>query len=289
MKNIFNTNLHAKTLTRGCNPLLNKISWNSFLLFILTVVMITGLTSCKKENPAQDLLSVVKQRGTILAGVKFDSKPFGFIDTDQKLKGFDVDLVKEIAKRILGDENAVKFQQVTSSNRIFSLSTGSVDLVAATLTINPKRRQVIDFSSPYYIAGQAIMIPEKSNIKSVRNLNGRKVIVVLGSTSEKNIRELAPKAMVEGYRTYTDAFSALRAGRADALTTDDTIITGFLAENPNFRMINERYTRELYGIGFKKSNDTQSFQNAVNTALEGIKADGTLELLRKKWIQKYNR
>jgi len=262
--------------------------WNSFLLLILTVAMMSGLTSCKKEVTNQDLLGVVKQRGVIVAGVKFDSKPFGFIDTDQKLKGFDVDLVREISKRVLGDENAVKFQQVTSSNRIFSLTTGSVDLVAATLTINTKRRQIIDFSSPYYIAGQAIMVPEKSDIKSARNLNGRKVIVVLGSTSEKNIRELAPRAIVQGFRTYTDAFSALRAGRADALTTDDTIITGFLAEDPNFKILNERYTKEPYGIGFKKGSDTQSFQNTVNTALDNIKADGTLELLRKKWVQKYN-
>lgn len=257
------------------------------LLFFLTAIIIIGLTSCKREKDSQNLLDSVKQRGIIVAGVKFDSKPFGFVDTDQKLKGFDVDLVREIAKRVLGDENAVKFQQVTSSNRIFSLTAGSVDFVAATMTINAKRKQIIDFSSPYYIAGQTIMIPKTSSIKSVRDLNGQKVIVVLGSTSEKNIRELAPRAKIEGFRTYTDAFSALRAGRANALTTDDTIIAGFLAEDNNFKMIKERYTKEPYGIAFRKGAETQSFQQAVNNALEDIKADGTLELLRRKWMQRY--
>jgi|GEM_PF-248992 len=289
MKNIFNLERVFKNENSSFSFLTLPLRFTKFtLLFILTFVVMIGLTSCKKEKTNQDLLSIVKQRGTIIAGVKFDSRPFGFIDADQKLKGFDIDLVREIAKRILGDENAVKFQQVTSSNRIFSLTTGSVDLVAATLTINSKRRQVIDFSSPYFIAGQAIMVPEKSAIKSVRNLNGKKVVVVLGSTSEKNIRELAPKATVEGFRTYTDAFSALRAGRADALTTDDTIITGFLIENPNFKILDERYTKEPYGLGFRKGVDTQSFQQAVNAVLEEIEADGTLDLLRKKWIHKYN-
>lgn len=260
----------------------------TFLLLTVITVMIIGLSSCKKEKANKTLLDTVREKGTITAGVKYDSKPFGFIDADQKIKGFDVDLIKEIAKRLLGDENAVKFQQVTSSNRIFSLTAGSVDLVAATMTINEKRKQVIDFSNPYYIAGQAITVSKHSPVRSVRDLNGRKVIVVLGSTSEKNIIELAPNAIIEGFRTYTDAFSALKAGRADALTTDDTLITGFLIENPSFKMINERYTKEPYGIGFRKGNDTLTFQQAVNEALDDMQADGTLEAIRKKWIHKYD-
>lgn len=259
------------------------------LLFLIVLIMMTvGLSSCKKEKENITLLDTVKERGYILAGVKFDSKPFGFIDSDQKVKGFDVDLVKEIAKRLLGDENAVKFQQVTSSNRIFSLTAGSVDLVAATMTINLKRKQVIDFSTPYYIAGQAIAVPIRSSVASVRDLNGKKVIVVLGSTSEKNITELAPGVVIEGFRTYTDAFSALKARRADALTTDDTIITGFLIENPGFKMLKERYTKEPYGIGFKKGEDTLSFQQAVNEVLTDMQTDGTLEKIRKKWVHKYD-
>jgi len=263
---------------------LTKIS----LLLLMITAMLAGLTSCGKQKAGLSLFDTIKQRGTIIAGVKYDSRPFGFVDTDQQLKGFDVELIREIAKRLLGDPNAVKFQQVTSSNRIFSLTSGSVDMVAATMTINEKRKQIIDFSLPYYIAGQTIMIPKTSSIRSVKDLNDRKVIVVLGSTSEKNIRELAPKAIVEGFRTYTDAFSALRGRRADALTTDDTIIAGFLAEDPNFKMLKERYTVEPYGIGFRKGTDTQSFQQAVNNALQEIKADGTLDRLTKKWVGKYN-
>ena len=253
------------------------------LAISLFAFILLNLTSCSNK-PRQDLLQVIKKREKIVAGVKFDSKPFGFIDQDQQLKGFDVDLIKEITKRILGNEDAVEFKQVTSSNRIFNITSGVVDLVAATMTINPKRSQIIDFSSPYYIAGQAIMLPKNSNIKSVKELNNHRVIVVLGSTSERNIRELAPKAVIQGFRTYTDAFSALRAGRADALTTDDTIIAGFLYEDPDFKMLKERYTEEPYGIGFRKGEDTQSFQRAVNIVLDEIKADGTLEKIRKKWM-----
>ena len=264
--------------------MIKKIKHIGFLV-LLTAFASVALTGCISK-PKGDLLNQVKLKKEIVAGVKFDSKPFGFIDSDQSLKGFDVDLIREVAKRILGDPNAVKFQQVTSSNRIFSLTSGSVDLVAATMTINNKRSQIIDFSTPYYIAGQTIMIPKNSPIKTPKDLNNRRVVVVLGSTSERNIRELAPRAIIQGFRTYTDAFSALRMGRADALTTDDTIIAGFVSEDPNFIMLKQKFTREPYGIGFRKGKETQSFQRAVNIALEDIKADGTLDQIRRKWMGK---
>lgn len=254
------------------------------LVLVLFISIITGITSCNSSKPKEDLLGKIQKRGYIIAGVKFDSKPFGFIDKDEVLKGFDIDLSREIAKRILGSENAVKLRQVTTSNRIFSLTSGTVDLVAATMTMNAKRSQIIDFSSVYYIAGQTIMIPKNSPVKTVKDLNGQRVAVVLGSTSERNIRELAPNAIIQGFRTYTDAFSALRVGRVDALTTDNSIIAGLLSEDSRFKMLRERYSKEPYGIGFRKGEDTQSFQRAVNIALDEIKADGTLEKIEKKWI-----
>lgn len=254
-----------------------------FLIFLMPMI----LTSCELSGPSGDIFQKVKQRGKILAGVKFDSRPFGFIDKDRKLKGFDIDLIKEIARRVLGNENAVDFQQVTSSNRIFSVSSGSVDLVAATMTINEKRKQVVDFSTPYYMAGQALMVPKNSSIKSVRDLKGKTVIVVLGTTSEKNIRELAPNALIKGFMSHTDAFSALRSGRGDALTTDDSIITGYLSESTGFKMLKERYTKEPYGIAFRKGKDSELLRQAVNKALIEMNQDGTLEKIRRNWVSKY--
>jgi len=261
---------------------LNKLE--KILSIFLCFFLIFGLTGCVKKKATKDLLKTAKDRGKIIIGVKYDTKPFGFIDKDQKLKGFDIDLGREIAKKIIGNENAVEFQQVTSSNRIFSLTSGTVDLIAATTTITPKRQRIIDFSRPYYIAGQAIMVPKNSPIKRLEDLSGKCIIVVLGSTSEINIRQLVPDVKVLGFRTYTDAFFALKSGRGDALTTDDTIIYGFLSEDPNFRMLKDRITREPYGIGFKKGENTQAFQEAVNLALEQIMQDGSLKRIQRKWM-----
>ncbi|MDD3149707.1 MAG: glutamate ABC transporter substrate-binding protein [Candidatus Gastranaerophilales bacterium] len=255
----------------------------NFGLLMIGITLFSALTACKSESQKTQL-EQVRENNKIVVGVKYDSKPFGFIDQDQQLKGFDIDLSREIAKRILGDEKTVEFKQVTSSNRIFALTSNGVDFVAATMTINDKRERVVNFSQPYHVAGQAIMVPKNSIIANVKDLNGKNVGVVLGSTSERNLRNMAPRAFVKGYRTYTDAFSALKTGRIDALTTDDTILTGFLYEDDNFKILNHRYTKEPYGLAFRKSEDSISFQDIVNAALEDIKADGTLKKLQNKWL-----
>jgi putative glutamine transport system substrate-binding protein len=250
------------------------------------LIMAVVLSGCGKK-PKKDLYSVIKSRGKLIVGVKYDAKPFGYIDNGQEgeaVRGFDVDLSRELAKRILGNKNAVEFQQVTSSNRIFALTSGTVDMIAATLSMTPQRGRIIDFSTPYYIAGQAVLVPKDSDIKSISDLAGRVIIVVLGSTSEANIRQLLPKAKILGFRTYTDAFSALRNGRGDALTTDDTIIYGFIADNPDFVMLSERITQEPYVIGFKKGVEVQSLVETVNFTLSEMNEDGTLVRLKEKWV-----
>lgn len=252
-------------------------------------IILTILIACNNNQGNQpDLLDKIKSRGYIVSGVKYDAKPFGFVDQDQELKGFDIDLLREIAKRLLGDKNKIEFRQVTSATRIPELTSSNIDIVAATMTINEKRKRVIDFSDTYYIAGQTLLVNIDSPIESVNDLSNKTVLVVLGSTSEKNIREMVPDAKILGFRTYTEAFSALKAGRGDALTTDDTIIAGMLAEDPeHFRMLPERFTQEPYGMGFKKGDETKSFQNQVNKILQEMKEDGTLEKIRVKWMEEF--
>lgn len=254
-----------------------------FIILFTGLLMIVSLTGCS-EKPSIDTLTAIKQRGKIIAGVRYDARPFGFIDEDEQVKGFDIDLCRAIAERILGDRNAIEFKQVTSSNRIFSITSGTVDFSAATMTITPKRQKIIDFSNPYYIAGQAIMIPKDSPIKELSDLSGKKIIVALGSTSEMNIRQRFRDAEILGFRTYTDAFSALRTGRGDALTTDDTIIYGFISENPEFIMLQERLTEEPYGLGFKKGPEANTLRETINMILKDLARDGTITKLEEKWM-----
>jgi putative glutamine transport system substrate-binding protein len=256
--------------------------------WVMALVVMLGLCACgdsgTETSDAQTTLEKIQGRGKIQAGVKYDSKPFGYMDTDGTLKGFDIDLMREIAQRLLGNPDAVEFQQVLSSTRIMAIHSGSLDVVAATMTITPEREDIVDFSEPYYIAGQGVMVPHKSPVRDLAALNEKRVLFVMGTTSEENMKQAVPKAQYVGFKTSTDALSALRAGRGDALTTDDTILAGFMSGNCDYRLLPQRLSKEPYGLAFKKDPATQSFRQAVNTVLEEMVEDGTLEKLKAKWV-----
>lgn len=230
-------------------------------------------------------LAEITQRGKLIVGVKYDTKPFGYIDKNQHLLGLDVDLAKLIAKSILGDENKVEFKQVTPSNRILALNSGQVDMIIATMTVTPQRNEVVDFSVPYYIAGQAILVPTDSKISTMSDLNGKRVIIVFGSTAEKNLRLIAPEAKISGYKTYTDAYSALKQGRADAITSDDTILMGFAMQDKTLKLLPKRYSKEPYAVAFRKGAVTTELKEKVDFIIKDMIKTGDMNQLKAKWIK----
>lgn len=266
----------------------NKILkiFNIICLSIAVIsLLVLGIQKIVNSQKAPEQLALVQNRGKLIVGTKFDSKPFGFVDKDGKLKGFDVDLSRELAKRLLGSPEAIEFKKVTSSNRIFTLTAGEIDFIAATMTINDKRKKVVDFSTPYYVAGEAIMVPKGSSIYGITDLNNKKVGVVMGSTSEDSIRDIAPVAIIIGFKTYPEVLNSIKSGKLDAIMADDTILKEFVTDNTGYKVLNRRYTEEPYGLAYRKDQDSYTFQDEVNQALEDIKADGTLNMIKHKWIK----
>lgn len=255
------------------------------LLLTLIMFFVFVSTGCSKKENNTDTLNKILQRGKIIVGVKSDTKPFGYLDQQGQLEGFDVDLAKYIAKSILGDENKIEFKPVTASNRILTLNSGQVDIIIATMTITNQRKAIIDFSNPYYIAGQAVLVPKDSKIHSMSDLNGKKVIIIFGSTAEEQLRMVAPNADIIGFKTYTSGYNALKEGHADAITSDDTILAGFAQSDNSVRLLPQRYTREPYAIGFKKDSNSKNLEDKVNSIIEYMKNSGELTKLKNKWIK----
>lgn len=235
----------------------------------------------KKEN---DQLTQIKERGRLIVGVKYDSKPFGYVDEKGKLKGYDIELAHLIAKQLLGNEKKVSFKQVNHHNRISKLNSGEVDMLIATMTVTPQRNNVVKFSVPYYTTGQALLVRKTSPIRSIGELNDKKVITILNTTAEKNLRYFAPEAIVQGYRTYEDGFSALKNKQADAMTADEAFLVGFVIDNPAYKILPQRYTNEYYAIAFRKGPESDNLKNDVDTVLLSFRKDGTLNQLKHKWV-----
>lgn len=251
-------------------------------LLLLIMVLCCGCGKKKEEAP-KDLLDTIKERGKVIVGVKTDTKPFGFLDKDGNNIGYDIDIARKISNLIFGDENHIQFVAVTPTNRIMMLNSGKVDMLVATMSVTSQRLQLFDFSSTYHIAGQAIMIRNGSSISSLKELNNKKVIIVYGSTSEKNLRLAVPDAIVIGYKTYPDAYKALKAGKAEAIVADDTILLGFAVDDPSVKILSKRYSMEHYAVAFRKGKKSERLLDRVNFMIETMVRSGEISRLQEKW------
>jgi len=226
----------------------------------------------------------IKDAKKLTCGVKFDVVGFGFRNpTNNEVQGFDADICREIAKE-LGVE--AELIEAVSANRIPFLNERRVDLVISTFTINDERKTQIDFSRPYYVAGQSILAKQSdTSISTVDDLNGKKVCSAEGSTSEKNVRAKAPQAELVLFKTYTEAGQALNDGRCDAVSTDDVILFGLISAYPDTELKGEPFTTENYGIGMKKGST--ELKTLVDDLLAKMDSDGRFKSLWETNIGKY--
>lgn len=239
--------------------------------------------SCGKKSVINDDLTTITQRDRLIVGIRNDTPPFGFKDKNGFTVGYDADLARLIAKGILGDEKKVEFVPVTASNRIMKLNSGEVDCLIATMSITTQRQQFLNFSTPYYMAGQAILVRSSSKATSLRDFTGKKLIIVFGSTSEKNLRSNVPEVTVIGYKTYNDAYNALKNGKADGIVADDTVLLGFSTNDKSVKLLPKRYSKEPYAVVFRKDDASINFTNKVNYIVENLQSTGRLNRLQEKW------
>lgn len=250
-------------------------------LLLFSVIFLCG---CTKEKKSSDLLTKIKDRGHLIVGVKYDSRPFGYVDEKGRLKGYDIDLAHQLARQLLGNEKKVTFRQVNQHNRISKLNSGEVDMLIATMTITPQRESVVAFSVPYYMTGQALLVRKTSPIRAIGELNDKKVITILNTTGERTLRYFAPSAIVHGYRTYAEGMEAMKQRAADAMTADETILVGLAIENPDFKVLPQKFTNEAYAIAFRKGAESDGLRNDVDTILLQMRKKGDLNQLKHKWV-----
>lgn len=151
------------------------------------------------------------------------------------------------------------------------------------MTITEERKQQVNFTDVYFDAGQALLVPNDSSIQNLEDLSAETtVLAVKGSTSAQNIRNLSPEANVLELENYSEAFTALQSGQGDAVTTDNAILLGIIADNPGYRLAGGNFTQEPYGIAINKGQDI--FLQEVNKALDTIKTNGVYDEIYAKWI-----
>ncbi len=244
------------------------------LLPALALMPRAALAQCAPDTVAQ-----VKTRGKLLAGVKFDTPPFGFLDDNNNPAGFDLEIMRAVAAHV---GVPVEFVKVTSVSRVPLLLSGNIDLVAASMTHTRDREKTIDFSMTYYTGGQSLLVGKDSPIAGVGDLAGKRVVVQQGTTLEKTIARLAPDARVTAFRDYDAAWLALAQGRADVLTGSLTILQGFAKNNGGFKIVGGLLSSEPFGVGLRKGD--WAMRDAVNETLQDLWTSGAYAKLYEAWF-----
>jgi polar amino acid transport system substrate-binding protein len=221
------------------------------ILAILTVLtFVVGLAGVALAQ--EDTFDIVKKRGTLIGGVKDSTPGFGYIDPKtREIVGYDVDFLAYIAKK-MGVK--LELKSVTSATRMPQLMASNIDIIAATMTITAERAKQIDFSYTYFLTGQKFLV-KKGTVKSLADLDGKRIGTAKGSTSEQNAAKALPKATVLSFDDYPQAFLALQQGKVVAVTTDESILANLLAKAPNrdqFELTAFAISDEPYGLGIKK-------------------------------------
>ncbi|MFE5401497.1 glutamate ABC transporter substrate-binding protein [Streptomyces sp. NPDC056580] len=210
-------------------------------------------------------------------GIKYDQPGLGLKEPDGSFSGFDVDVATYVAKELGYKPNEIQWVETKSADRENALARGDVKFIAATYSITDERKQKVDFAGPYLLAHQDLLVKADSKIAKGTDLNGKNLCSVTGSTSAQNVQKtIAPKANLKENSTYSECIASLQSGAVDAVTTDDSILAGFAAQDKykgQFKLAGLKLSNENYGIGVKKG-DTAT-EDKINKALEKMVSDGS--------------
>ncbi|MET9385393.1 glutamate ABC transporter substrate-binding protein [Streptomyces sp. NPDC002928] len=234
-------------------------------------------TACGGSDKDSDSSDSSGSGGKIKIGIKFDQPGLGLKQPDGSFAGFDVDVATYVAKQLGYAPDKIEWVETKSADRENALARGDVKFIAATYSINDERKQKVDFAGPYLLAHQDLLVKANSTISKGTDLNGKNLCSVTGSTSAQNVQKsIAPKANLRENSGYSECIAALQSGAVDAVTTDDSILAGFAAQDKykgQFKLAGLKLSNENYGIGVKKG-DTATV-NKINDALKKMVSDGS--------------
>ena len=209
----------------------------------------------------------IEKAGKVVVGVKEDQPGLGYLDpiTGERT-GFDVDIARWVAATLGYGEDDIDFQAIPSANREQAIINGDIDYYVGTYSITDKRLDQISFAGPYFITGQGLLVAADSPITGVDDLAGKDVCSVTGSTSIQRIKDDHPEAKTSEFDTYSQCVEQLKSGQVDAVTTDEAILIGYAAQDPdNLKVVGKIFSEERFGIGVEKG-DT-AFVEYINSML----------------------
>ncbi len=205
--------------------------------------------------------------------------PMEFVKDGQRT-GFDIDLVEALGKEM---GRKIEWIDIDFKGLIPALQSGRADMAMSAIYITDERRKVVDFSDPYYAGGLVVLTKKAGPVKTLKDLDGKKVSVQVGTKSVQFLKDNYPKAERLEVEKNQEMFNLAQIGRADAAVTGKPAAKLYAQSHPDMAVLAEQITTEEYGIAIPKNQPATT--QAINAALKAIKANGTYDKLVAKWFE----
>lgn len=208
----------------------------------------------------------MKEADKVVIGVKEDQPGLGFLDAGTgERSGFDIEIARWVAASLGFSADKIDYKAIPSANRESAIVNGDVDYYVGTYSITDKRKDQVGFAGPYFVTGQGLLVEaDNSDIKSEDDLAGKTVCSATGSTPIQNIKDNFPDTKTTEFDTYSQCVDALKDGQVDAVTTDQAILIGYAAQDPDaLKVVGEPFSTEKYGVGIAK--DDTALREFINT------------------------
>lgn len=227
-------------------------------------------------------LKKIQKRGYVTIAVKDNLRPLGFRDLHGNLQGLEIDLAQRLAQDLVGKPNAVRLQPVANRDRLSVVLEGKVDLTIARETATETRARLVSFSIPYYFDGTAL-ITKDASLQQLRDVVKVKTAVLNGSSTIATVRYLLPSAQLVGVDSYEQARSLLEEGAAVAFAADASVLSGWVQDYPQYRLLPTLLGAEPLCVVMPKGLQYDDLRQRVNAAIARYLAEGWLQQRAAYW------
>lgn len=254
------------------------------ILSILVILVLAATTAFAVQQ--DNSLNYIKEKGVFVLGLDDSFPPMGFRDKAGEITGFDIDLAKEVCKR-MGVE--LKMQPIDWNAKILDLNSKGIDVIWNGLTITPERQGKVEFSKPYIANRQIIIVKAGSGIDVKADLAGKSVGIQMGSSADDAVKGDAKTMKSLGevvkFEDNVQALMDLEIGRLDAVVVDEILGRYYISKKEGvFAVATDYFAEEEYGIGFRKGD--KAFAAEVNRIMDEMAKDGAAAAISEKWFGK---
>ena len=260
---------------------------------MIAVAMLVALATMGEAQTLTGTLKKVKDSGTLTIGYRENAMPISFAGTDGKPAGFSIDLCKEIAVAVQQELQLpslnVAWVPVTPENRVDQVASGAVDIECGSTTASLSRQQKVDFTLMTFVDGASLLIVEGAGIQKVSDLNGKRIGIVPGTTTEKALgaylQENAVTATVVPVKDHDEGLAGLQTGKLDAYASDRIILVGLILQargTARYSLALDVLSHEPYA--FMVRRDDSAFRLVANRTLARIYRSGAIGTLYAKWF-----